>query len=127
VPVIKVWCLPETSETKLNELYNEIVKALRTVEELGIKNSNGITCLFPTDMMKFGIGKEIIVEVTGLFDKPERTEKVRQELAEKLGQVVAGSFPDIDLIEVFVYPFNPNQVFLLQENLILILIEPFVK
>ncbi len=111
MPVVKVWCLPKTSETKLNDLHRGIVQALKSVPELGIKNEKSITCLFPTDMMQYGLGTEIIVEVTGLFETPERTDSVHQELAEKLGQVVAGAFPDTELVEVFVYPFNVNQGF----------------
>ena len=69
-----------------------------------------MTVLFPTDMMKYGLGTEIIVEVTGLFVKPERTPEVRQRLAEALRCVIRGFFQKA-MVEVFVFPFNPAQGF----------------
>ena len=111
MPVIKVWCLPVVDEPRLNELHQNIVKAVVSVGELGVKDENDITCLFPTDMMKYGLGSEIIVEVAGLFVKPERTNEVRQRLAERLGHVVKELFPDAGLVECFVYPFSPLQGF----------------
>ncbi len=111
MPVVKVWCLPVADEPKLNELHQSIVRAVASVFELGVKDEMDITCLFPPDMMKYGLGTEIIVEVTGLFAKPERTDEVRQQLAERLGKAVKDLFPGTDLIECFVYPFNPAQGF----------------
>ncbi|MEX0919345.1 MAG: hypothetical protein WDZ64_01180 [Parcubacteria group bacterium] len=111
VPVIKVWCLPDTEESKLNELHQEIVRAVVSIEEIGVKSEKDITCLFPTDMMKYGLGTEIIVEATGLYEKPERTDEVRQRLAESIGKAVQRQFPDTELVEVFVHPFNPLQGF----------------
>lgn len=108
MPVIKVWCLPVVTESKLNELHQSIVRACMDIEELGIKNEKAVTCLFPPDMMKYGLGSEIIVEVTGLFEKHNRTDGVRKRLAEKLGEAVKGQFPDTGLVECFVYPFNPS-------------------
>ncbi len=111
MPVVKVWCLPEVDEPKLNALHKSIVRAVASVKELGVKDENGMTCLFPPDMMKYGLGAEIIIEVTGLFARPERTDEVRQRLAERLGQSVKELFPDTQLVECFVYPFNPSQGF----------------
>jgi len=111
MPIIKIWCLPEVDEPKLNELHQSIVRAVASVEELGVKDEKDITCLFPPDMMKYGLGSEIIVEVTGLFAKPERTDEIRQRLAAQLGQVVKDLFSDAQLVECFVYPFSPSQGF----------------
>lgn len=111
MPVIKVWCLPKSEEEKLNELHQSIVRAVASVEELGVKDE---------------------VEVTGLFDKPERTDEIRQRLAEQIGKAVKGQFPDTELkditclfppdmmqyglgteiiIECFVYPFQVSKGF----------------
>jgi len=111
MPVIKVWCLPDIGESRLNVLHQELVRAVTSVSELGVKTENDMTCLFPSDMMKYGLGTEIIIEVTGLYEKPERTEAVRQRLAEALVGAVWGQFPETDLIECFVNPFNPSQGF----------------
>lgn len=109
MPVIKVWCLPKSEEAKLNQLHQNIVRAVVGVEELDVRSEKDITCLFPTDMMEYGLGTEIIVEVTGLYEKPDRTDEVRQRLAERIGQAVQEQFPDTKLIECFVYPFKPSQ------------------
>lgn len=109
MPVIKVWCLPASGESMLRELHQSIVRAVASVEEFGVKNEMDITCLFPPDMMQYGLGSEVIVEVTGLFEKPERTDEVRQRLAESIGKAVREQFPRIELVECFVYPFRPAQ------------------
>lgn len=110
MPVIKVWCLPKMTERRLRKLHKEIVTAVVGVEELGLKNETEMTCLFPSDMMSYGLGEEVIVEVTGLFEKPERTEEVRNRLAIALGTTVKMVLPKA-LVECFVHPFNPKQGF----------------
>lgn len=111
MPVIKVWCLPKTEEVELNLLHQSIVCAVINIEEIGVKDEKDITCLFPPDMMSYGLGSEIIVEVTGLNERPERTEIVRQRLAESIGQAVKNQFSETDLVECFIFPFNPFQGF----------------
>ena len=108
MPVIKVWCLPKIPEDWLRKLHKDIVYAVTNVKELGLSNENDMTCLF--DMMSYGLGEEIIIEVTGLFKKPERTDEVRLRLATELGRAVDAMFPNA-LVECFVYPFEPNQGF----------------
>ncbi len=110
MPVIKVWCLPNLEEAKLNRLFKQIVRAVEGVKELGITGEQSMTILFPVDQMAYGLGTEIIIEVTGLFEKPERTSGVRQRLAKKLGFVVKRYFPKAN-IECFVYSFNTTQGF----------------
>ncbi len=111
MPVIKVWCLPVVDEQKIKELNQYIVRTVIGIGELGVKDEKDITCLFPLDMMKHSTGSAIVIEVTGLFEKPERTDEVRQRLAEQLGAVVESLFPATWLVECFVYPFNPSQGF----------------
>ncbi|MDP2665720.1 MAG: hypothetical protein Q8P23_03770 [bacterium] len=115
MPVIKVWCLPQMTENQLKMLHKNIVGAVVDLVDLGLKDENDMTCLFPPDSMSYGLGEEIIIEVTGLFEKPGRTEEVRQNLAQALGFVVHSMFLHMrlkaPLIECFVYPFNPVQGF----------------
>lgn len=111
MPVIKLWCLPKCSERKLNQVFEAVVAAVVSVRELGLQDKHSMTILFPPDMMKFGLGTEIIIEVSGLFDKPERTDEVRQRLAEKLGRTVKDLFPKA-MVECFIDPpFKPKQGF----------------
>ncbi len=108
MPVIKVWCLPKMEEGKLNELHQAIVGAVSGVTELGLKDENDMTTLFPSDLMKYGLGTDIIVEITGLDDKPERTHDVLKRLAKNTGEAVSSFFPDAK-VECFVPPFNHSQ------------------
>lgn len=110
MPVIKVWCLPKLSQKKLEYLFVEIVRVVKNFRELGVRGEKDMVVLFPTDAMKYGLGSEIIVEVTGLLVKPERTDEVRQRLAQAIGIVIKGLFPKA-VVECFVYPFDPTQGF----------------
>jgi len=107
MPVIKVWCLP-SGQTKddLNRLHKAIVAAVVSIRELGLQSENDMTCLFPPDLMKYGLGEEIIVEISGLFQKPERTQDVRQRLARNVGGVVKAFYHNAK-IECFVATIDP--------------------
>jgi len=107
MPVIKTWCLPQMEESDLNQLHNAIVSAVVSIEELGLKNESDITNLFVPDLMEYGLGTEIVVEVCGLFIKPERTQDVRNRLAEVVGKAVKNLFPNAKKVECLIYPFDP--------------------
>ncbi len=111
MPVIKVWCLPVgQDEVKLNFLHREIVKAVVAIKALGLRDQNDMTCLFVPDLMSYGLGEEIIVEIGGLFVKPERTPEIRQALAASVGHAVSDFYPGAK-VECFVSSFNPAQGF----------------
>ncbi|MDP2735700.1 MAG: hypothetical protein Q8P12_05850 [bacterium] len=110
MPVIKVWCLPQQSEEDLNKLHQSIVAGVTSVKELGLKDEKDMTVLFPPDMMMYGLGDEVIVEISGLFVKPERTQEVRQRLAKSVGENVSVLCPNAK-VECFVQPFDPAQGF----------------
>lgn len=112
MPIIKIWCLPPNqSEDALNKLHNAIVNAVTSIKELGLKDEKDLTNLFVPDLMSYGLGTEIIVEITGLFIKPERTTQVRSRLAEAVGKVVQDLYPKTEKVECLVYPFNPAEGF----------------
>lgn len=108
MPVIQVWCLPEgISEKDFINLFNDIVSAVVEVRELGLKDMHDMTILFPPDRMRYGLGEDIIIEISKLFDKPERTAEVRNRLAGKVGGVIKKYFPDA-YVECFVETFDPQ-------------------
>ena len=107
MPVIKVWCLPAQNEAQLRELHQTIVAAVISVSELKLKDENDMTCLFPPDQMQYGLGSEVIVEVTGLFAKRNRTPQIKKRLAKRLGEAVKGLYPNAK-VECFVSTFNPK-------------------
>ena len=116
MPVIKAWCLPSgQTEDDLNLLHQSIVRAVLSVPELGIKSQNDMTCLFPPDLMRYGLGEEIIIEIGGLYEKPERTQEVRQQLAKSVGEAVKKLYSKAK-IECFIATFDPSQGFWTSEK-----------
>lgn len=111
MPIIKVWCLPANqTEEDLQKLHKAIVAAAVGIPQLGLKNQDDMTCLFPPDLMKYGLGEEIIIEVTNLFETPERTQAVCQKLAKNLGESVKALYPDAK-VECLIHTFNPARGF----------------
>jgi hypothetical protein len=110
MPIIRVSCLPKMPKKELRRLYQSIMQAALEITELGLTGEKDITCLFPPDMMKYGLGSEVIVEVFGLFEKRERTPDVIDRLARNLGTAVVGFFPNAK-VECLIYPFNPKKRF----------------
>ena len=108
MPIIKVWCLPNQSEELLRQLHQAIVAAAVSIPELKLKSEQDMTCLFPPDQMQYGLGSEIVIEVTGLFARRNRTPQIKKRLARKLGEVVKILYPD-SKVECFVSTFNPRQ------------------
>jgi hypothetical protein len=62
-----------------------------------------MTTLFPADKMRYGLGTDILVEITALADKPERTKNVRDLLARNVGLIVSELFPKAK-VESVIYP-----------------------
>lgn len=96
---IKTYCLPEMEQNKLLELHRSIVAAMVKIPELGIKDENDMCNLFPGDLMKYGLGTEIPIEISGI----ECSKGVRNKVAQEVGTVVKTIFPaaniDCDFIE----------------------------
>ncbi len=110
MPVIKIWCLPIQGEEKLNKLHKSIVNAVVSVKELKLKDENDMTVLFPSDLMKYGLGSVIIVEISGLFQKKERTQEVLQRLSLEVGTSVKNFYPNAK-VECSVQTLNPKESF----------------
>ena len=111
MPVIRISCLPETGDDLLRQITEEICGAVGSIPELELDGKPGsITVLIPKDMMHWGLGEEIIIEIFGLFVRAQRTDEVRARLAAAVGKVLYQHFPRA-LVECFVQPFNPKQGF----------------
>lgn len=107
MPVIKVWCLPKSTEDDLRNLHKSIVSAVVKIKELRLSNENDMTVLFPQDMMNYGLGQVIIIE-TSLFRKPERSVQVLQRLAKNIGEAIKNFYPDA-LIESSIESTTPEK------------------
>jgi hypothetical protein len=110
MPIIKVWCLPKQTEDELNHLHKSIVEAVVSITELGLKDKNQMTCLFVPDLMSYGLGQEIVIEIGGLYEKPERTDEVKRRLAESVGKNVKNIYQNAR-VECFVTSFDPKRGF----------------
>lgn len=88
-PVLKVWCLPVLPEEKLVILHKDLVAAAASVKQLGLNNNeNDLIVLFPADMMRYGLGSEILIEYNDVVDHWRRDSLELARLAAKLGNVV---------------------------------------
>ncbi|KKS83537.1 MAG: hypothetical protein UV60_C0038G0001, partial [Parcubacteria group bacterium GW2011_GWA2_43_11] len=106
--VIKVWCLPKSTEYKLNQIFESIVKAVESVPELDLKGKDSMKVLFPSDMVEFGLGTETIIE--GHLEKSDRTVESRNRLAERLGVALKKYIPKANA-ECWVSPDDLSQRF----------------
>ncbi len=105
--LVKIWPLPKISELQLKALYDEIVAVFGSMPELEI-NARDVVIGYPSDMMLYGLGTDIVVEVDKLFDTPKRTPAVRSRLRAELGNAVKHAFPNAK-VECFLGdPFRPT-------------------
>lgn len=109
MPVIKVWGLPKMEEGEYARLEWYLRASARGIPELGIKTDKQVTVFFPSDMRRDISGDEIIIEVTELFVKPERTEEVRKALVEGVAVATGMCVPSANLIECVINPFEQSQ------------------
>ena len=108
-PVIKVWCLPaDLTEAQLKELFQEIVQAVVANPFLKIKSEEDLLVLFPKDMMSYGLGSEIYVEITEIWHNPIENSYARACLISDVGKVLEKKFPKAQII-CYAVPFNSKE------------------
>jgi hypothetical protein len=79
MPIIKVLDIPaETRDAR--SFQKEITDAVISVPQLRLTKKDVTVLLFPTMCPT----NDLVIEVCGLFDTPERTTEVRQDLADKI-------------------------------------------
>ncbi len=117
MPVIIVYGISEQMSRRLEEFTDALIDtAAHSVAELKLETSD-VSCFYPKDWMPKGLGEELIIFVDGLFDKPERTEELRNRLAEAITQTAHKFYPQTGLIECLVRPFDVNQGFCSVRNI----------
>lgn len=110
-PVIKVWCLPKMTEDQLRQLHAEIVAAAMKVRGLDLRDENDLVCLFPSDMMTYGLGEEIIIDVTFVrYPQTANAMMRQQQLAQALGEMMHKMFPKA-YIECHIHLFDAGNGF----------------
>lgn len=110
MPVIFIFGLPtEMTDDEVDTLSHDLKELICRITELKL-SMRQITCFFPQDMSYIYEGNDIVAMVYGLFNKPERTEAVRQNLAQTICQFLKQRFEDSQ-IECFVELFDPQKGF----------------
>lgn len=106
MPVIKVWGLRNNTEQDLMAIRNDVRRVVLQIPELRLKNENSVTVLFPKDLMLYGFGRNVIIEII-LFESSERTDEVLNRLAADVGKIVqSGWVPQDTKVECWVQTFN---------------------
>ncbi len=103
MPVIKVWCLPKSTEEKLKALFDSIIEGAVSIKDLGFKGEEDNTVLFPVDMMSYGLGIDIIIEA-GSQAFMRCSQATRDRFAEAMVTAVSRHFPEAK-VECFAYPY----------------------
>ncbi len=94
LPVIKVWCLPHgQDEAEYNQLHQKIVAAMVGIVELGLKSEADLCVLFPRDLMAYGLGAEIIVDISRLPNTLKVTSEIRMKVGAAVGEAVLSQYP----------------------------------
>ena len=88
MPIIIVYGFPKTArESEMEALIHKLQNAAASVYELRLSPGQ-VSVFFPVDLVQSGLGEELIATVEGLLARPERTERVRQELAEEITEIL---------------------------------------
>lgn len=82
-PVIKIWCLPHDQKEEDYRKLHQAVVAAAIEADVGIKSQNDMVVLMPRDLMEYGLGQEIIIEIgfvelkhLGLIDSITKAVKI---------------------------------------------------
>jgi hypothetical protein len=111
MPMILVYGTPEgIGQDRLKTICDKIIKRVCGIKQLNI-GIDGVSVFFPKDHLKIGLGEEIIIFVDCLTDKPERTDRLRNELAAELVNLASDEFPEAKLVECFIRPFRMENGF----------------
>jgi hypothetical protein len=90
---LKVWGLPVLSEEEIIALHTDLVAAAMSIEGLKFKGEDDLFIFFSADLMKYGLGSEILIEYKDVADHWARGAKTLVLLATKLGNVAKKHFP----------------------------------
>ena len=74
------------------------------IEQLHITEDDITPLFIPSE----GSVGEIIIFVEGLFEKPERTEEIRNKFAERLAECAKTYCEHPRLVECLIHPFDPR-------------------
>lgn len=106
-PVVKVWCLPhDQPEQDYNKLHAAIVDVV-VETNFGVHHQNDMIVLMPMDLMKKGLGEEIVVEISFYKVKPPSDSGCFRVLY-NVCRVVKELYPDAYVQGEISHPFLPD-------------------
>jgi hypothetical protein len=108
VLIIKVWCLPKTEEQALRELHKAIFDKAKLIDHFGIASEDDVVNLFPVDMMAYGLGSEIVVEIAEVPPTAPRFTTSHNSLVRNLAEVIQEKFPDANIHASINHPAVPS-------------------
>lgn len=110
MPVLTVYGISEkATQERLSSFILGLRQAVSSVKELKLI-ADQVSCFLPCDRFTAFRGEEIIIYVTSLLKKPERTPKVQDALARELVNITRTFFPDTALIECFVHTVSRSEI-----------------
>ena len=113
MPFIDVRFLPKTSKAKLVDLQKRLQQTVASMQKLQLRPEQ-VTVGFLPDMLPGRLGKEIIIKMDCILDKPDRTQGLIHAVAENVKNTICyfamENWPQCELIEVFAQVFgNPQK------------------
>ena len=69
-PTVKVWPLPKLSESQLKNLALTIVDTCQGFPDLKVQSTADLMVEFAQDMMKWGLGEDLAVEIQFIWNAP---------------------------------------------------------
>lgn len=94
MPTLKFFNLPQDeTEEKLKELEKKLIATVTWINELGITDPKEVTCHFVSDL-RTNLTNKITVEISGLYEKPKRTEKVLERLGLNVCKTIKKLYPE---------------------------------
>lgn len=101
MPVLIVLGVPKKLQSL--KFINALEQRVYGIEELDLKNDDDVSIIFLGEA-----SNDVIIFVEGLFNKPERTEEVRNRLADRIAQCAKSYVKEAHRIECFIHPFDPK-------------------
>lgn len=108
MPVITIWNAPQKDKARLKSAQNYIKEKVFVLGNLRLTSEDEITVLFPQNILTTDEGRDIIVCVSGLFYKPERSKPVLDALAQLITIAVSNNFRGAR-VECFVEVFDQHR------------------
>lgn len=95
--IVTVSLLPPSPEDSLRELHKKIVQAATGIPDYEIKGEDDMIVRFVPDMMSYGLGTEIVIEILDLLSSG-RFNRMRNNMAQAIGEVISSTYPKARVI-----------------------------